>query len=160
MAGVTDPGYNSCSPITIALSQGTYGRGWGVGRGEGGGGTGVMCGGGVGRGAGVPALVRGVGVGRVGGFVLHGGAHNAPSLYSVRASTCGDVTLVERNPLPTGGTTRFPIKASTSCSFSWIQLASAPLAILSFAAISWCARETNPLMRTSVSRMDCNSCRL
>ena len=81
------PEFGGRRPTDYAVARQDYGRGCGVGRGEGGGGTGVMCGGGVGRGAGVPALVRGVGVGRVGGFELHGGAHNTPSLYWVRIST-------------------------------------------------------------------------
>jgi hypothetical protein len=51
----------------IAWAEGNYGRGQGVGCGELGVGTGVMRGGAVGRGTGVPELVRGVGVGRVGG---------------------------------------------------------------------------------------------
>jgi hypothetical protein len=47
-----------------------------------------MCGGGVGRGTGVPELIRGVGVGRVGGKgSLQEGLHKKPSLYCVRVLT-------------------------------------------------------------------------
>jgi hypothetical protein len=52
-----------------------------VGRGEAGGGTGVVRGGGVGCGTGVLELVRGVGVGSVGGKgALQDGLHKRSSL--------------------------------------------------------------------------------
>ena len=59
-----------------------------MGREEDGVGRGVMRGGAVGRGTGVPELVRGVGVGRVGGKgALQDGLHKKPSLYLVRVLT-------------------------------------------------------------------------
>ena len=84
-----------------------------------------------------------VGRGRARGVAVGGGlpcsqdgAHNIPSLYWSRVSARADTSLGARYPSPTGGTTRSPIKASASAIVCWMQLASAPLAMFSFAAIN------------------------
>lgn len=81
---------------------------------------------------------RGCSVGLGGGLESssHSGAHKSPSLYSPRVSTRASTSLGDKNPLPTGGTTRSPIMASASDNVCWIQLPSAPLAMFSFATIS------------------------
>ena len=100
-------------------------------------GGGVRCDGGVGRGTGVDEIDRGVGVGRVNGAgEPQCGLHKKPVLYCVRVLTKPATSLGSRNPLPTGGTTRSPMKASRSANVCSIQLPSAPLAMLSFDAIS------------------------
>src|SRR5262245_32601943 len=78
---------------------------------------------------------RGGGVGLPGGGVgvTHCGTHIDPLLYwvSVRSKPVG-----LRDPLPTGGMTRDPIAASACATVCSMHLPSAPLAMLSFAAIS------------------------
>src|SRR5581483_6918555 len=65
------------------------------------------------------------------------GAHKPPSLKSPRIPAKGAASRGRRYPSPIGGTTRSPIRASASANVCWTQLPSAPLAMFSFAAISW-----------------------
>src|SRR5262249_38673345 len=126
------------SPVTYQLSAAhPYCRGNGVGRGEGGGGTGVMRGAGTGRGEGDRVALRGGGGGGgTGAGGLQDGLHRKPSLYCVRVIRKPCTSLVSRNPSPTGGTTKSPIRASTPANVSSMQRACAPAAKFSFAAIS------------------------
>jgi hypothetical protein len=88
---------------------------------------------GVGRGA---AVGRARGVGPGDGLPSQDGAHKKPSLYWSRVSASADTSLGARYPVPIGGITKSPINASASAIVCWIQLASAPLAMFSFAAIN------------------------
>src|SRR5262245_20971585 len=88
-----------------------------------------------GRGTGFGCDRRG-GTGGGDPFSSHDGAHKSPSLYSPRVSASVDTSRGDKNPLPTGGITRSPIKAFASVIVCWMQLPSAPLAMFISVVIS------------------------
>ena len=101
---------------------------------------------------------RGAGVAVGGGGPTQAGAHNRPTLYCSRTSVRADTSRGARYPVPTGGTTKSPIKPSAATIVGAMQLALLPAATLSFVAINCCASKTNPFPRVGLFRIDINCC--
>src|SRR5262249_48663932 len=76
-----------------------------------------------------------------------------PLLKSSRVEVRALLEPGDRNPVPTGGQTRPPIRASAAAIAARMVGVDAPAATLSLAAISWCMSVSSPLPAAGVLKM-------